>query len=119
MSLERRKNNNRNVIFLSLLAFKCQREMQQINREQRQTSARLLRQLPANIIRNTTLPFDQQNVNKNFQSSATNRLDKSVNQQLQTEFDTQRSLSSCPTYSSLSRQSAVAVDTHVRKGKKT
>jgi hypothetical protein len=89
--------------------------MQQINREQRQTSVRLARQLPANVIKETTLPIHNKNINKSSKS-APGRFEKvsGKNQQqwslrrFQTdldEFDTHRLLSACPTYLSLSRQS--------------
>ncbi len=81
--------------------------MQQINGEQQQ--------LPANIIKETTSPSHKKHVNKNTKS-ASNRFDKitrknqqqSPLQRLQTDqpdLDTYRSLSTCPTYSSLSRHS--------------
>jgi len=74
--------------------------MQQINTEQQRASARLLQQLPANKINETTTNFTHsQHVNKNSKPSA---------RRLQTDladFDTSRSLSTVPTYSSLSRHS--------------
>lgn len=74
--------------------------MQQINTERQQTNGRLVRQLPANLIEQTTSPTHQKHVKKNTT--------KSSNQYRRTDqgdFDTDRSLSTCPTYSSLSRQS--------------
>jgi hypothetical protein len=89
--------------------------MQQINTEEQQTNVRLPRQLPANIIKQTTLPIHQKHVNKNspLVKNPSDKLIRENQQQspsrpLKTDlgdFDTHRSLSSCPTYSSLSRQS--------------
>jgi hypothetical protein len=70
--------------------------MQQINREQQQASARLTRQLPANAIKETNSPTRHKNVNKISKSSPQRLADLD-------DFNTHRSLSSCPTYSSLSR----------------
>jgi hypothetical protein len=89
--------------------------MQQINTERQRTSARLLRQLPANTIKQKTLPIDQKHLNKNSQS-ARNRSEKLTEEKREQwplrrpqtdleDFDTHRSLSSVPTYSSLSRHS--------------
>jgi hypothetical protein len=86
-----------------------------MNIEQQRTSGRLLRQLPANKIKETTTIFTRsRHVNKNSKSSP-NRSEKitgenqrqSPSRRLQTDLvdlDTNRSLSSCPTYSSLSRK---------------
>jgi hypothetical protein len=91
--------------------------MQQINTDRQQANSRLPRQLPANIIKETTLPSHQKHDNNNNNSkSATNGFDQLTGERqrqsplrrLQTDlgdFDTHRSLSSCPTYSSLSRHS--------------
>jgi len=86
--------------------------MQPINTEQQQqqASVRLSRQLPANKIKEITSSIRKTNVNTNANSS-TKRFDKLTgenHQPLQTDpgyFDTHRSLSSIPTYSSLSRHS--------------
>jgi hypothetical protein len=92
--------------------------MQPINTEQQQqqqANARLPRQLPANTIKEITSPIHQKHTNKNTKLSP-NRSDKLTGENhqksqvrpLQTDlgdFDTHRSLSSCPTYSSLSRHS--------------
>jgi hypothetical protein len=82
--------------------------MQPINTEQQQQQAnvRLSRQLPANKIKEITSSIRKTNAN-----SSTKRFDKLTgenHQPLQTDpgyFDTHRSLSSIPTYSSLSRHS--------------
>jgi hypothetical protein len=89
--------------------------MQQINTERQQASVRLTRQLPANIIKETTSPIQHKHVNK-ISKSPPQRFDKLNNQNQQQysvknfqtdldDFNTHRSLSSCPTYSSLSRHS--------------
>ncbi|CAF3153094.1 unnamed protein product [Rotaria sp. Silwood2] len=89
--------------------------MQPINTERQQANDRLQRQLPVNTVKATTKPIYYKRVNQ-ISQSAPNRFDKltGANQQqwplrrLHTDlddFDTHRSLSSCPTYSSLSRTS--------------
>ncbi|CAF3807310.1 unnamed protein product [Rotaria sp. Silwood1] len=90
--------------------------MQQIHTERRQqTNDRLQKQLPVNTIKETTKHIHYNRV-KQISQSAPNRFDKltDINQQhwplrrLHTDlddFDTHCSLSSCPTYSSLSRNS--------------
>lgn len=80
--------------------------MQQINTEQQKVNAHLPRQLPANIIKETTSPIHQKHTNKNLQSPLNQQ--QWPTQNIQTDlidFDTHRSLSTCPTYSSLSRHS--------------
>lgn len=80
--------------------------MQQINTEQQQANVRLPRQLPANIIKETTSPIHQKYANKNPQSPLNQQQWPSRNLQTDlADFDTHRSLSTCPTYSSLSRHS--------------
>ena len=89
--------------------------MQEINTERQQTNGRLARQLPANLIEQTTSPSHQKHVKKNattlpnqFEQITDINQSKSPLKNLQTDqvdFDTFRSLSSCPTYSSLSRHS--------------
>ena len=93
-----------------------------MNIEQQQlTSGRLPRQLPANKINETTTNFTlSQQVNKNSKSphlrsekTTVENHRQSASRRLQTELvdlDTNRSLSSVPTYSSLS-----APETRVRK----
>ena len=72
--------------------------MQQINTEQQQqhAGARLTRQLPANAIKETNSPTRHKNVKKISKSSPQRLAELD-------DFNTHRSLSSCPTYSSLSR----------------
>ena len=89
--------------------------MQQINTERQQTNGRLVRQLPANLIEQTTSPTHQKHAKKNttkspnyFKKITDLEHAKSSIQHRRTDqgdFDTDRSLSTCPTYSSLSRQS--------------
>ncbi|CAF0976886.1 unnamed protein product [Rotaria sordida] len=88
---------------------------QQITTGRQQANDRLQQQLPINTIKETTKPIHYKRVNQ-ISQSAPNRFDKltGTNQQqwplrrLHTnldDFDTHCSLSSCPTYSSLSAHS--------------
>lgn len=89
--------------------------MEQINTERQQTIGRLVRQLPANLNEQTISPTHQKHVKKNTTKSANHSKkitdlehSKALIQHRRTDqgdFDTNRSLSTCPTYSSLSRQS--------------
>ncbi|CAF4128018.1 unnamed protein product [Rotaria socialis] len=86
--------------------------MQKINTKRQLVSDRLQPHLPVNTIRETENTIHHKRVNQ-ISQSAPNRFHKLAaekQQQLplrrfQTDLDTSRSLSSCPTYSSLSRHS--------------
>lgn len=87
--------------------------MQKINTERQLVSDRLQRHLPGNTIREIEKPIHHKRVNQISQSapSRSDRLTSEKRQlwpsrRLQTDFDIYRSLSSCPTYSSLSRHSS-------------
>ncbi|CAF2154696.1 unnamed protein product [Rotaria magnacalcarata] len=86
--------------------------MQKINTKRQLVSDRLQRHLPVNTIKETEKTIHHKRVNQ-ISQSAPNRFQQLTAEKqqqlplrrLQTDLDTYRSLSSCPTYSSLSRHS--------------
>ena len=89
--------------------------MQQIYPQQRQTNDRLSQQLTTNIIKKATTPVSRKHIDK-ISKSTSNHVDKLTDdnrrqsslQRLRNDVndcETHRSLSTCPTYSSLSRHS--------------